>query len=111
MKTRERERIARSLAAYLAWNGACREEGELWGAAEREHAEAPTQWAAGAAAAPALALCRGCPVLDSCGRWAVVDRYTGLAAGQAWIEGEPRPSSWPRNYRYRHGASRVPAAS
>jgi hypothetical protein len=35
----------------------------------------------------ALALCRGCPVIELCGRWARANRYTGVAGGRALIDG------------------------
>lgn len=106
MGFREREARAQELAEYLAWNGACREHGQAWGVAERDHSAANTKWTARVAAAPALEMCIGCPALAQCAEWAEIDRYTGLAAGTAWIDGEPRPAEWPRNHRYRHEAQR-----
>ncbi len=96
----EREARAQELAVHLAWNGACREDRQLWGVAERDHASATTKWTARVAAAPAVELCAGCPVLTVCANWAETDRYTGLAAGTAWIDGKRRPTEWPRNHRH-----------
>lgn len=106
MRRREREARAQELAEFLAWNGSCREQRQVWGVAERDHGAAMTKWTARVAAAPAIEMCTGCPALAHCAEWAEIDRYTGLAAGKAWIDGGPRPAEWPRNHRYRAEAQR-----
>ena len=49
-----------------------------------------------AAAAPLLAICGTCPVLEACRDWASIDQYTGIAGGAAWVEGREKPAYWVR---------------
>ena len=65
----------------------CRGRWRLWGRAEAAHQQAPSEDQRSQAAAPALALCEGCPETIGCRLRAQYDRYTGLAAGTAWING------------------------
>ena len=91
MNAGTREALARAAAARLD-GAACREQGELWAAQEAAHKSAEGQPAAAAAAAPLLALCARCPVVPLCAQWAQVDAYTGVAAGQAWVDGVAKPA-------------------
>lgn len=75
------------LAAALALEGDCAVPGSGWNAAEQRHVEARSDAEAADAAAPAMALCAECPVVEACRLWAALDRYTGLAAGRSWIRG------------------------
>lgn len=84
------DQFAQELAARLAVTGQCRFDARLWLAGEQAHANAPSPAAARDAAAPLVALCAQCPVCRMCGQWAIVDRYTGIAAGWAWKNGRPR---------------------
>ncbi|GAA1436022.1 hypothetical protein GCM10009616_34790 [Microlunatus lacustris] len=93
-----RDVLARDAAARLD-RAACREEQALWDAQECAHEAAETAGEARQAADSALALCVGCPVSQLCAAWAEVDQYTGLAAGQAWVNGNPRPAHWVRGGR------------
>lgn len=65
----------------------CRGRWRLWGRAEAAHQQAPSEEERSQAAAPALALCHGCPETVGCRLRAQYDHYTGLAAGAAWING------------------------
>lgn len=99
---RERQRTQRTelairLASQLAVEGRCATPGTHWNAAELLHQEATTQKLAQWAADMVLGYCAECPVIALCHRWATVDNYTGLAAGQAWVNGEPHA---PRSTRY-----------
>ncbi len=86
-----REVLARQAAARL-YAAACREEGELWNTQEQLHEQATTADAAQAAAAPLVQLCGGCPIVAECQAWAVIDEYTGIAAGSAWVNGKEKPT-------------------
>lgn len=68
----------------------CKGQSVLWSDCETKHLQAATKVQAAAAAEPAMEMCRECPVVGLCRQWAEVDRYTGLAAGQAWTAGKPR---------------------
>lgn len=77
----------------LDWNR-CGVDPQSWGEAEIAHHAARTHAQAASAAAPAVALCGGCPVRGRCADWAAADSYSGLAAGHAWVDGVPhQPSS------------------
>ena len=65
----------------------CRGRWRLWGRAEAAHQQASSEEERSQAAAPALALCHGCPETIGCRLRAQYDHYTGLAAGTAWING------------------------
>lgn len=78
---------ASHLAGVLAVNGSCARPDTGWSDAEVRFANAVNAEEATAAADTALVFCDGCPVLVECRRWATVDRYTGLAAGMAWVRG------------------------
>ncbi len=87
MRPISRVHLARQITAQIV-DAACDGMGEQWSAWEAAHAAAQTNTDKAAAAAPALALCRGgCPELAPCAERAEVDSYTGLAAGDAWTDG------------------------
>jgi hypothetical protein len=90
--------LARDATARIR-PAACKEQSRLWTAAEAAHEAASTAGEAELAAAPALQFCADCPVMGVCAQWAEVDEYTGLAAGQAWVNGKPRPAYRARNLR------------
>lgn len=92
-----REVLARAAAARL-YAAACREDRDLWNAQEQLHDQATTQGMARAAAAPLLQICADCPVVAECRTWAVVDDYTGIAAGTAWVNGMEQPAHWVRRH-------------
>lgn len=85
--------LARAAARELR-AAECKDEGELWTKQEAKHAAARTQTAALRAAKPLLKFCSECPVVQACETWARLDRYTGIAAGQAWEDGKATPSAW-----------------
>jgi hypothetical protein len=88
-----RAHLARQLAAAIT-RAACKGQGEAWTEWEAAHADAVTPAQAEAAAAPALAVCAGCPEVTPGGRPAPsLDSYTGLAAGTAWVNGMRRPTA------------------
>lgn len=78
-------------AAYRLAAAACGEESETWNRQEQLHDEARSQAAARAAAVPLLQICSVCPVVRECRDWAMVDEYTGIAAGAAWVDGRQKP--------------------
>ena len=87
---------ARQVASEMTYDGLarCAERGEWWSQQEAAHEKASTAKEAVAAAAPAMRLCAGCPETGAerrCALRAQLDAYTGLAAGQAWVSGRPRP--------------------
>jgi hypothetical protein len=84
-----REVLARNLAAQLG-AATCRGRRDFWNEHERAWSMQLKRRDAEEAAAPALALCDDCPVLEVCAAWAATDRYTGLAAGLMWRCGRPR---------------------
>lgn len=88
-----RDARAQQAAARLVAN-ACGEHTDTWNRQEQLHASASTQAEARAAAAPLLRICGSCPIVDECRQWAVIDRYTGIAAGSAWVNGVPKPAHW-----------------
>lgn len=75
------------LAGVLAVNGNCARPDTGWSDAEVRFAKAANAEEATAAAATALAFCGECLVRVECQRWAMADRYTGLASGMAWVRG------------------------
>ena len=88
------------LAVVLALEGDCAVPGSGWDVAEQGHVGARSDAEAAAAAAPAMALCGECAVLEVCRLWATLDRYTGLAAGRSWVRGrEYDPSTTINNSR------------
>lgn len=97
-------RLARSqrLAAVLATQGECTNSSTTWTQAEQRHQDATTHEQAQSAADQVLHLCHDCPVVATCTQWAQADRYSGLAAGMAWVDGQPHQ---PHTTRY------VPAPS
>ena len=97
-----RLQLVRDLAARLSRDGACVEHTRLWLQKESEHAAATTSAEACSAAAPLLAVCAQCPVLQACGTWAGLDQYTGIAAGTAWYHGRIRAVNFVP-YRQRRG--------
>lgn len=86
MRPISRAHLARQLAAAIT-GAACKGQGVLWGQWEAAHAAAATSAAAETAAVPAMVLCAGCPETLRCASRAEVDRYTGLAAGAAYLNG------------------------
>lgn len=70
-------------------SGNCVNYPKLWNDCETAHLNATKARAAQQAAELAFQLCQDCPVRDRCQEWATVDRYTGLAAGQVWVDGQP----------------------
>lgn len=65
----------------------CAEAEREWSVAEDQYRSATGGAKAQAAAASVLWMCDGCPVLDACRRWAIADRYSGLAAGAIFNDG------------------------
>lgn len=96
MASRTQVAIRRRLLAdealrAMRGRAACRSESSSWWVScEREYSWAETPVEARAASRDAMELCRGCPVRELCEVWAAAERYTGLAAGHAWLEGRIR---------------------
>lgn len=88
-----REVLAQQAAARLVAN-VCGDHTKTWNRQERLHEFAANQAEATAAAAPLLEICATCPIVEECRQWAILDRYTGIAAGSAWIKGVARPAYW-----------------
>lgn len=89
MRGISREVLARDLAAQLR-PARCHGRRDFWTEREQAWLAASKRREAEQAAAPALALCAECPVLEICEAWAAVDLYTGLAAGKMWRRGRSR---------------------
>lgn len=87
------EVLAQQAAARLIAN-ACGEHTAVWNRQERAHADATSQAEARVAAAPLLGICATCPIVGECRQWAILDSYTGIAAGSAWVKGVARPAHW-----------------
>ena len=92
MRPTSRAHLARQLSAAIT-AAACKGHGLTWTSWELDHAVATTPAQAEAAAGPAMALCRDCPVLLRCAQLATVDTCTGLAAGAAYLNGVRRPTA------------------
>ena len=88
--------LAMNFAKRRAWLANCSGAKALWARAEKAWSEAVSTDEATKAAAPALAMCRGCPVLTNgeCFEWAQTDNYYGLAAGLSWVDGKPRSAKY-----------------
>lgn len=104
MRGMDREVVARDEAARL-YAAACKESRAVWDRQERLHAAARSQVVAAKAARPLLRICGGCPIVAECRSWAEVDRYTGIAAGAAWVNGVEKPTHWVRRQAARGVAS------
>lgn len=78
--------LARDAAAALR-GAACKELGPLWNGGETAILQAESPSAARRAAEPLVAVCVECPVVRGCRRWAEIDSYTGVAAGEIWASG------------------------
>ena len=96
--------LARDAASRLSL-AACKESQEIWDEQEKAHGSATVQAIARQAAVPLLRICAGCSVLGECREWAQIDRYTGIAAGTAWVNGVERPTHWVRRQAPRRQAS------
>lgn len=93
MSSRDKEVLAQAAAARLT-GAACAGQGETWDLQEQMHAVAGSQAKAWAAAEPLVAICARCPIVAECCEWALVDEYTGIAAGAAWVNGVEKPAHW-----------------
>lgn len=104
MRGMDREVVARDAAARL-YAAACKESRAVWDKQERLHADARSQAVAAKAARPLLRICASCPIVAECRAWAEADRYTGIAAGSAWVNGAEKPTHWVRRQAARGVAS------
>ena len=101
-----RSRMATDLALVLVTQGNCAVPDNGWDAAEAAYASARNNLAAAAAAETVLWRCEECPVAGECAQRAKIDRYTGLAAGSAWIRGkEYNPTRTINNPRAKNTAA------
>lgn len=87
--TISQEVLARQAANRL-FAAACVGMGPLWSQREAMHEQATTPEEAVQAAAPLVRVCRQCPIMAECRTWAVLDSYTGIAAGSLWVKGIER---------------------
>lgn len=85
-----RRALGDELLYAMGGRAACKAQSAWWVSCERDLEWAETVVEARAAAAPVVEMCRSCPVLDLCELWAVLERYSGLAAGHAWEKGRKR---------------------
>lgn len=77
-----------------------------WKSCEIDYEQAETVVEARAAALPVIEMCGSCPVRDLCEVWAATEKYSGLAAGHAWVNGRRRnpmvpvkdPDGWERSW-------------
>lgn len=86
MRPISKAHLARQLTAAIR-EAACEGMSRAWTDWELAHAAATDSKAAERAARPAMRVCRGCPELVRCTERAELDRYSGLAAGAAWLNG------------------------
>lgn len=92
------EVLARQAANRLV-AAACVSMGPEWSRREQAHEKAATPTDAITAAAPLVLVCRRCPIVDECATWAVLDSYTGIAAGTLWVKGVQRDIEMVRHRR------------
>lgn len=92
MRPISKAHLARQLAAAIQ-DAQCKGMSRQWTDWELAHADATTSAQAQRAAAPAVAVCAGCPEAQRCAERAELDRYSGLAAGGAWVNGVPKPTT------------------
>ena len=85
-------------ASYRLFAAACGEDSKLWNQQEELHDSATNQAVARSAATPLLQICAACPIVAECREWAIVDEYTGIAAGTAWVNGVEKPVHWVRRH-------------
>ena len=91
----DRERMLQQLASTVT-DAACEGMSAQWTAWEVAVRRATSDTAVARAADPALAICETCPLNhlgSTCSMLARHGRYTGLAAGRVWVNGEPRPTA------------------
>lgn len=87
--TISQEVLARQAASRLI-AASCVGMGRRWSQLEARHEQATTPSEAARAAAPLVEVCRQCPISAECRTWAVLDSYTGIAAGSLWVKGIER---------------------
>ncbi len=92
MRPTSRAHLARQLAAAIT-AAECKGQGRQWSEWEAAHAAATTPAQAKEAAADAMALCVFCPETKLCAERAVLDAYSGLAAGAAYVNGARKPTA------------------
>lgn len=92
-----RSAVAQDASARLI-AAACKGLRETWSQGEADHDAARTQDAAREAAVPLLRICASCPIVAECREWAIVDEYTGIAAGTSWVDGVEQPVHWVRRH-------------
>lgn len=70
---------------------ACKFMGAWWSAREADYDNASSKTEAVAISAPVFELCGTCTQRSLCEERAILDRYTGLAAGQVFVQGVSVP--------------------
>ncbi len=81
------------LATAAITKAACKGHGRRWTDWECAHAAAGDSGQAELAAAPAMVMCAGCPETVRCAERAELDRYSGRAAGAAYLNGDRRQTA------------------
>ncbi len=85
-----RRALGDELLYAMRGRAACKAMSAWWVSCEIEHAAARSVVEARAAAMQVVELCGECPVRDLCETWAFTEKYSGLAAGHAWVNGRKR---------------------
>jgi hypothetical protein len=94
MKQLSRSIIAADAASRIA-EANCRDAGPTWNTLEAQHEEAHFPKESADIVADAREnFCTGCPAFQACDQWAKAEKYTGLAAGAAFLRGERKPDTW-----------------
>lgn len=80
---------ARALSASIS-DAACKDRGSWWSQQESAHLRAPDAAAAGRLGRRIQQICGTCPLATRqlCAELAVVDRYSGFAAGATYVNGQ-----------------------
>lgn len=78
--------------AYEMPTANCRGRGQWWDEQEAAWIQATTAAAAAAATTQAREVCLGCPARPECAAWAAIDKYTGVAGGGVYINGDRVPA-------------------
>lgn len=103
----ERRKVLGDELLYaMRGRAACKGESAWWTSCENDFETAQTVAVARAASAGAVEMCSRCPVVDLCELWAFSGKYSGLAAGHAWVDGRKRnpqllvddPKGWMRSW-------------
>lgn len=94
MRAIDREVLARD-ATWTLDDGACKELTTTWSQWEKSYSGAGNAAGRAVVLREANAICGVCPITTECADLAQLIRYTGIAAGRAYVNGRPdtRPTA------------------